>query len=226
MSALLTLLVILGWIAAVALGLLLLVLLFPFHLRARGAVRDGEPSGLADARWAFGVVAVAAVPDGLVLRVAGLRVWRRGWRELFGEAKADGTAQKRAEKGEDGKAERRREAKGEGRGGRGRALRDHRRALLRMLARFGRALHLRLRAAGVVGLYDPVDTAALVSALRLIGQVPGVELALEIDWLDGTLEGEAEGSARVWVPELLAVAVGFLLRRESRTAAWALVSGA
>jgi hypothetical protein len=222
-SALLTLLAILGWIAAAALGLLLTVLLFPVHLRARGAVRDGEPSGRADVRWAFGAVSVAATPEGVAARVAGLRIWRKGWRELLRRAKAE----RKPGKAKAGRAPEEREAEaGEGGRSRGRALREHRRTLLRMAARFGRALHLRLRARGAIGLYDPIDTAALAGALELLGQAPGVELELEIDWLDETLEGEAEGAARVWVPELLTVAVALLFRRESRVAAWALVSGA
>jgi hypothetical protein len=214
MSALALLLSILLWIVLAALGLALLVLAFPLDLRLRAAVQDGEPSGSARARWAFGLVTVVAALSGLRVRVAGVPVWRAAWRELRG-----------GEGAKDQKEPRRRAAKeprAKKAGGRGRAFLDHRRTLLRMLARFARALHLRLRLRGTVGLGDPIHTARLAGALELLGQVPGVELEVEVDWLDENLEGQAAGSVRVWVPELLAVAAALLFERANRVALRAL----
>jgi hypothetical protein len=91
-----------------------------------------------------------------------------------------------------------------------------------MAARLLGALHLSLRLRGRLGTGDPADTVALVGLLQAARALPGVQLEVEIDWLDEVLEGEAEGSARVWLAEVLAVAALLLLRREHRSALWAL----
>jgi hypothetical protein len=222
-AVLLFLLTLAAWLLALTLGLVLVALLFPLELRVEGAVRDGEPSGLAAASWGLGLAALEASPEGLALRLAGAPVWRRSWSALRRERRTERAAARPDER----PAARERESaapRGEG-GGRFRAVLDHRRALLGMLARFAEALHLRLRVTGAVGLQDPADTAVLAQALELLGRVPGVELALELDWLDETLEGEAVGSARIWAPELAGVAVALLFERANRAAVWALVRG-
>jgi hypothetical protein len=216
-SVLLFLLAVLAWILLAAVGLALLVIAFPVHLRGRGAVHDGEPSGAVRVAWAFGLLAGELTPAGLAFRVAGAPVYRAGFRELLRRRKE---APERAEKDED-EEDHGREARQKGRGKLSATL-ENRRILLAILKRFARALHLRLRVRGRVGLADPADTAVLAGLLPSLGQVPGVELDVELDWLDETLEGEVVGSARVWVPELLWVAALLLLRREHRAAVRAL----
>lgn len=240
MSAVLVILVVLLWIALGAVALVLLVLALPLSIRARAAVRDGAPSGAARVDWAFGLVVVAASLGGLRVRVAGVPAWRARWRALGGR-RARGERGSRGEGAALGREERerrRRERKARraaeraaragpeagGDGGGLRAVLDHRRTLLRMLARFARALHLRLRVNGTLGLDDPAHTAALAAALAQLGRVPGVVLEVELDWLEEAVEGEAEASARVWVPELLAVAAALWMRRANRVAVRALAS--
>jgi hypothetical protein len=209
----------LAFTALAVLGLALLVVAMPLHLRVRGAVRDGEPSGLVRMAWAFGLLAVELEARGLSLRVAGVPVYRKALRDLFRrrEGRERTKPKERRERPE------RERARGEG-GGKLAAFLEHRAKLLHMLRRLAGTLHLRLRVRGTVGLADPADTAALGQVLRSIADLPGLELDVELDWLDETLEGEAVGSARVWVPETLAVAVALLFERGSWAAVRALAS--
>jgi len=192
------------------LALALLLVALPFHASARGAARDGELSGRIRAAWAFGLVALELSPTGAAVRVAGLTVFRPRR-----AGRADGPPA-RIEREADGRAE----EEGERQGGlaRIRGALENRRPLLRMAARLLGALHPRLRLAGRLGLGDPADTAALSGLLGAVRALPGVDLSVELDWLDEALEGTAEGSARLWLPEALGVAGLLLLRRENRTA--------
>lgn len=209
-----------------AVGLVLLVLALPLHLRVSGAVRDGEPSGVVRAAWAFGLLAGELTPGGLAVRVAGLRVYRARLLDLFRKRRSRRKQKEREgriapeELGDRGERTAREE--------RGRskldAFLEHRGALFRILRRLGGTLHLRLRIRGVVGLDDPADTIRLEKALAALGELPGVDMAVELDWLEETLEGEVVGTARVWVPETVAVAVALLLERRNRAAVRALAS--
>jgi hypothetical protein len=200
-----------------ALGLVLLVLGLPLHLRVRGAVHDDGASGAVRVAWAFGLVSGELTPAGLAVRVAGARVYRARFRDLL-RKRSRGAKPERKErraKPEDDRKET---------GGRGkvRGAWRHRGALLHVVRRLGGTLHLRLRVRGTVGLDDPADTARLSSVLAAIAALPGVDLAVELDWLDETLEGEAVGSARLWLPETAVVAITLLFERRSRAAVRAL----
>jgi hypothetical protein len=94
-----------------------------------------------------------------------------------------------------------------------------------MAARLVRALHLRVRAGGRVGTGDPADTAALGAVAAALGALPGVELAVELDWVEEALELEVELAARIWIAELLAVAALILLERGHRRALWVAFGG-
>lgn len=163
----------------VGLGLVLaLLLVVPLSYRAVGAIADDDASGHVRVAWGWGVVALRADGDGLALRVLGLRVWRRSWRQVVERAARRG---------------RREQDEGEEREGkRGRGLRwflRKRRVLARIAGRYLRALHLRGEVSGVVGLAQPDATAALYQLLAVAEQVlPDGTLAVEIDWLEEVVE--------------------------------------
>ncbi len=199
----------------VLLALALLVVALPFQASARGAAHDGELSGSLRVDWAFGLLGLELAPEGSAVQVTGLTIFRS--RRLAGrrrEREARSRDEDDARKGD------------EGSGGmaRLRAALRNRRPLFRMAARLLGALHLGLRLRGRVGTGDPADTVVLVGLLQAARALPGVRLEVEIDWLDEVVEGEAEGSARVWLAEVLAVAALLLLRREHRSALRALSS--
>jgi len=203
------------WIAAIVvapLALAVIVIALPFQVRARGGVADGELSGAAAIAWAFGLAAVELRPGSAVLRLAGIRAARlRGWRAPGGGRRRPGR-----ERGRPDRAGRK------GPVARLRGALAHRGHVLRMGRRLVRALHLRLRLRGRVGAADPADTATVAALVEAARRVPGVELQVAVDWLDEVLELEADGSAWIWVPEVLAVAGWLWLARGNRLAVRAL----
>jgi hypothetical protein len=190
------------------LGLLLLLVLLPFRARASGAVHDGEPAGVARVDWGFGLLGFEIGTDRRVgVQVAWLPPARFALRE-------------KREKPERSPKKPKRE-KSEAKAGalrRFRAALAEREAFRRMAARLLRALHPRLRASGRVGTGDPADAAALFALLEALRTLPGVELELELDWVEEALELELEVGARVWIAELLAVAAVLSLERPNRRA--------
>lgn len=188
--------------------LLLLVVLLPFRLRAAAAVRDGEPSGAAHVDWGFGLLGFGIDTGRRVqVRVAWLPVAR------FSMGRS-GKAERRASAA---KPEEKTRAKA-GPVARLRAALAERAAFQRMAARLLQALHLRLRAAGRIGPGDPADAAALFALLQLLRDLPGVELQVELEWVEEALDLELEAGARIWIAELLAVAAVLLVERPNRRA--------
>lgn len=193
------------------LGLLLALVLVPFRARAAGTVHDGLPSGEASADWGFGLLGARIATDRRVtvrllwLPVARFRVPARKAEE---RRKARVRKEKRAPKG----------APRRGAVGRLRGAFADRDAFARMAGPIVRALHLRLRAAGRVGIGDPADSAVLYVALSAARRLPGVELEVELDWVEDVLELEIEGAARIWIAELLMVVAALLLSRRNRRA--------
>lgn len=205
-----------SWLVAILLApvaLVLVVVALPFRARARGAVADGELSGAVGIDWAFGLLGLELWRGGHALRLAGLRVVRlHGARRRGREPRA---ARKKARAGGPGNARKSAVA-------RLRAATARSGRLLGMAARLAGTLHLRLRVWGRLGADDPTDTAALAGLLRAARALPGFEAEVEVDWLDEVLELTAQGSARVWVPEVLVVAGLLFLGRENRAAVRAL----
>ncbi len=192
----------------VLLGVLLAVVVLPFHVRGRAAVHDSSPTAAVRLHWAWGFLGFELSTSGAFLRVAGLRVWRFRKR-----SKRD--REEKAEKGEEEESD---EKPKKPVLARLKAQWRHRQVLMRILARVARPLRLRLRISGVVGTGDPADTAMLLGALRLLAELPGVEVDVGCDWLDEELEIDVEGSARVWLLHLLGVAAAVLVVRENRVA--------
>jgi hypothetical protein len=152
--------------------------------------------------WAWGLLrAELASGRGFSVRAAGLRVPR------FGGGRREGRPARVEEA-----------APEEGGLDRLRSLLREREALLRMALRLARALHLRVRVTGTVGTGDPADTALLAGLLRALDELPGVELALGVEWVEEVLEIDAECAARIWVAEILVVAALLMRVRAHRAA--------
>jgi hypothetical protein len=199
------------------LALVLLVVLVPFRARAAGAVHDGEPAGEIGADWGFGLLGFALDTERRVtLRLAWIpmrfRVGAKRGRSRERRGRGRGA-------GQEAKVGRAKPGKGRvGPAARLRAALGERDAFQRMAARLARALHLRLRAAGRIGIGDPAETAALFAVLQAAERLPGVELALELEWVEEALEVELTAGARIWVAELLGVALGLWLEPPNRRA--------
>jgi hypothetical protein len=200
--------IVLALLAALV-GLVLLVVLLPFRARANGSVHGGAPAGEARVDWALGLLALDVHAREAALRVAAIPVARF----------ALGTERERKE---DRRSSRPRAAKRERRKprapGRIRAALAERDSLGRIAVRLARALHLRVRARGRIGTGDPADAAALVALEATLGALPGVELALGVDWVEEAFDLDLELAARIWIAELLVIAAAVLLARRDRRA--------
>jgi hypothetical protein len=195
-----------------ALGALLaLLLLAPFHLRAEGAVGEDGAAGALQVRWGPGLAAVR------LSSTAGLEAW------IFGlPLPGLGAAMRRLRRRKPSPRKEPRPAKKQPRTPKERAPRrallGHRRSLATMAARLARPLRLRARISGRLGTGDPADTAALAGLCRAVERLPGVELRLELDWIDEVVELEGALSARIWIVHLLGAALSLLPSREHRAA--------
>lgn len=215
MSVLLSILL---WILAVLGGLLLALLLLPFGLRAAGSVHQGRADGRFAAGWAWGLISLRLARDGLTLRLLGLRIHRLqlggGQR---GRARQDEQKQKAEKDKQEKKEKKDKQDAGEQGGARG--LLRHRRTLLRMIGRLIRALHVRGRLRGTVGLDDPADTAYVALLLALLaGRTRGLALEVDCDYTDEQIELDGWIGMRIWIIELGLVALGLLLRKRNRRA--------
>lgn len=192
------------------LGLALLVVLLPFRVVASGAVHDGEPAGVARIDWGLWLLALEVDSSRRArVRLLELPVARftlRPSRESKGRPERSPREPKREGKPRAGALKRLRGAFAE---------REH---LQRMVARLAGALHLRLRGSGRLGIGNPADTVALSALLAAIGALPGVKLAVGLEWVDEAFELELELAARIWIAELLGVAALLLLARSNRRA--------
>ncbi len=202
------LLSILLWILAVLGGLLLALLLLPFGLRVSGSVHQGRADGRAAAGWAWGLVSLRLARDGLTLRLLGLRIHRlRLGGDQHTEEREDEKKEKKEKTGEDKQ------------GGGARGLLRHRRTLLNMFGRVIRALHIRGRLRGTVGLDDPADTAYVALLLALLaGRTRGLALDVDCDYTNERIELDGWIGMRIWIIQLGLVALGLLLRKRNRRA--------
>jgi hypothetical protein len=184
---------VLAWIGAAAGSILLLVLLVPFRVRARGELSDVALAGTVEVRWLFGALGLrwsSQEPSGLLL--LGRRV--AGW-------------------GRSDRPERETEPRGK------RGLRwalGNRAALSRVIGRALSALRLRCELSGRLGVGDPADTAFLSSAVAQLERLPAVRLRLSWEWIEEVIELEGRVAARLWLGQLIAVMLPLLLDGEVR----------
>jgi len=198
---------VIGWvllgILATLLGLALLLLSLPFHLRAQGTLEADRADGEARLRWAWGVVSVRLRPAGTTLHLLGLRIW------TF-RADRDRKPRDHKDRDEASEAPRPRRRKG--------WMWAHRHTLGRLLRRFWGALRLRLHVSGVIGLGDPAETASLFQVLALLErQGPAVQVHITPEWLDEELWLQGWARARIWGLHLLGIGGVALLRKDTRT---------
>jgi hypothetical protein len=184
-------------------ALLLLLIWIPFQVRAAGAVTFESVSGEVLLQWGWGLVQARLSSErGARLRLLGVPIRVRRGRHREAEERLDDA----------------RDDESEDAGSRSIHLPrlEQLGRLLRMAGRVLRALHLRLRVNGVVGTGDPAQTAVVLPLIGQLERLPRVELAVEWDWVEERLELEAEGSARIWIAELIWTALTLLLVRENR----------
>lgn len=218
---------VLVWILAVVGVLLALLVALPWSVRASGAVAIWRATGEVAGDWGLGLVGFRwSREDGAWFRLVGLDVLRiRSDDEdvAQNEAALARREAKRAIRAE--RREQRREAKRARREAQGRrepgplfwlgwAARNR-----GLFYRLVRALHLGGGIQGRVGTGDPADTATLAVLIDpVLAWIPGSESGIAWDYLDEALYLEGQVRARVWLLELLGLALVTLVRGESRRA--------
>ncbi len=199
---------ILLWILGIALGLVLLLLVVPLHLQADGFVGEDDLEGRVLARWGWWVLTFRADSGtGVDARVFGLRVWRY-------ERRPDKPKREKKKKDKPKKTRRQKAEKG------GRFW-QNRQAMARFASTLLRAIPVR-----GVGLDDPADTAALFGVLDRLGDwSEAIELDVEPNWIDETVEVGGAISVRLWPAHVLLALLWLLIsdgetRRGVRAAWW------
>ena len=163
------------WTVLVLFGVVVAALVIPTEVAAEGIVSPDLLDGSADVWWAWGLVRVHAAPaDGVVLRLAGLRVWTvRG---------APSAPKKRDDKE------------------RSKRTRPSARMVIRIARRALASLRLRLRVVGRIGVGDPYETAKLFGTLLAADRLlPGLDArGVEIDWLEPVVDLDGQLRGRIW----------------------------
>lgn len=203
-------------LSLLGIGVVLLVLLAPIEVAARGRLADDALEGEAEARWSRWLVVLRVGPGATArARVLGLTVWRtddvfRGWGD-------DDAAGEKAQARRDEARRRRRPAEPLGCLGA-----DRRRALVRMARDAWRALHPTLRVRGTVGLGDPADTAWVVGAARALGahRPRAIEVDLRDDFLTARTDLEARLGAWLVPIEVGWIALVWAIRPDTRRVLW------
>lgn len=217
------------WLLCILGGLLLLFSLLPVHVSADGEANVVLIDGEAEARWAWGLVSLRLTPErGAWVHLLGRPVRRLRFGEGIytdedgdddGDAKdgdaKDGDEDSDAEAPEQADEVHQPKSSG-GRRGLGWAL-HHRRALLRVVKRLYRAMGVRARLEGALGLDDPTETALLWGVLMQVqAWLPGLELAVRPDFLEEQLDLRGTLRGRIWLAHLLLIMAGQLLRADTR----------
>ncbi|MBI5491096.1 MAG: DUF2953 domain-containing protein [Deltaproteobacteria bacterium] len=197
---------VLMWLAVVLGTVLLVALLVPVSVRARGGVHGESTDGVVDARWGGGIVrlTIGSGEEGQV-RVLGLPFFR-----VKGKPHPENKDEKDEKAKEKEPGERRRKPG---------AAWGHRRTLWMAMRRLLRTLHLRGRIEGTVGLADPADTGILCGLLSTVGG--GSErfvVAVDCDWTDETLELDGTVRGLLWPLQVVAVGLALWVRRDVRRA--------
>lgn len=198
------LLTLLGWLLALLLGVLLLLLIAPVVVRAEGSVAEEALAGRIELSWAWGLIGVRACSE------EGLR-WT-----LCGRSAGRLSPGREARK-----ARKRKDKPKEARGARsGRAAWRHRAALLDVVGRVVRSLDARIELAGTVGPADPADAGALAATLALAQERLGPTLSLDVavDFVEPRLDLWGRARARLIPGQVAIVVIAWMLRRDARRA--------
>lgn len=205
MGAIGDVLLVLLTVVAVLVGL---VVVMPLTFRVAGAADDDDGlSFKARAAWGFGLLAVHAGIDGLVLRAIGVPVWRF----RFGAERAERAERKRQKKERAKPKKPKREPEGK----RGLAwFLSRRHLIVTLVGRYLRTLHVRGEVAGVVGMANPDDTARLFQVLATMDAVlPEGVIAVEVDWVEEVVQLRARVGGWIWPPQIIVITAWLLLDR-------------
>jgi hypothetical protein len=228
------------WILAGLLGVLLILVVVPVHVRCRGSVRGLDADGVAEVRWGWGFFKVVASPGVIAeAHLVGLRVWRyrpkspeEQERERKAEEKARGkarrkddkTKKKKKAKEQEKEKEKEKKSKAKGAGKVGRSFDAlskwrHRKALLELIRRMLGTLRLSLEVEGRLGLGDPADTAITVTIIRQLDiRMSHVRLLIQPDYEQDVLDLDGGFSGRLWLIHIAFVFVAALFDRDIRRA--------
>ncbi len=212
MSAILGILMsIVLWLLAIVAGLLLLLFVVPFTLGARGWVSGLSAAGDAAFRWGFGFLTLRISSEqGIEVRLFGLRVYRTTVAAMAGK-------EKDKEKDKEKESEKKRpKEKGGKKPGKGFRL-TYVRRLVSMVVRVLKSVRLKGWVAGVIGIGDPAETAAVAAVLdQLNGRRGGFTMEVTPDWLDERVDLQGDVRLCFWLPRTALVCIWILLDRENR----------
>lgn len=200
------LLAIIGWLLVGVLGLLAALLLVPLHLEAAGQIDEDDTTGQARVRWGWWLVVLRAdMRRGVRLQVVGVPVWRLRRLQV---------PEKKAKKP---RRLRRFSLRG------GLAGLRHRRVVLRLVRTVWRAIPVRGRVVGTIGLRDPAQTAVLFGVLDSVTR-RAPSLDIRPDWLDPAVSLAGSIRIHIWPPRILAALLWMMLRDgKARRGLWALM---
>jgi len=215
------------WLLLICLGGLALLLALPFAVQASGVARDEEYGWQARLSWGWGLVAVHA--DQTMRAYLSLFWMRIPWgislkdESLSEEEKRQRAAEKKRKKAEKKarkkarKQLKRQKKKDAGKPERGNTwLLRHLDFLLRSVRALVGTFGIHLQIEGCLGTGDPVDSQVLVAGLNSLGRLPGVEAAVQTDYLDERMDGRVELGGRLWLPLLVIVALWMLCQGDGR----------
>jgi hypothetical protein len=193
------------WLVAFVGAALGAVLAFPVTVRARGHVNEEQMWGQVQAAWAWGIASAFLSPQRREVRLFGLALPRRRKRQVPRPGKTEKAIRHRPRMSQ---------------------LLEQLPVLLAAVRRFLSALHVRWTIQGRAGLDDPADTAmaaVLVRQVALALPAP-VGIAIEPEYLEPALRLHSTLVVRLWLGEVLFVALRQLARRDVRQALRALRS--
>lgn len=208
------------WILVALLGLVLIVVAVPVHVRGRGSVQGLDVDGTLEARWGWGFVKLVASPQvGAEARLLGLRIWRyRPKPPKKTKEEIEKEIEKKKEK------ERRKKEKARARRKPGPLAKTlggwfHRKPLVELMRRILRTLRISLAIQGRLGLGDPADTAVAITVIRQVDEwMKHVRLWVEPEYEQDVVDIAGFFSARLWLLHVAFVFVAALFNRDIRRA--------
>jgi len=217
------LLTILAWLLGILAGLVMMLLLVPIRVYGAGWVSGLSADGECSLGWGWGFISVSADARGAVLRVAWLPIYRPSWQQIMARSKL--TPEQRAKKEEKKRRKEEKKAlkarKKEPKKRRPFSLRGGL-VILRFVRRLAGTIRVRGWLAGVVGLDDPADTAALLGAISPLNH-RWQRFSVEItgNWTDEMLDLQGEVRVGLWPIRTALATCVLMLDREVREALFA-----
>jgi hypothetical protein len=209
------------WLLAIVAGLLLVLFVVPFSAGLRGWVNGLSGEGQLEVRWGFGFLSVqAALPGGFALRLLGLPIVRRTFAQMAPKPKSEEERAREAQKKADKKAVQKVQKKGKKKArkqaGKGFKL-AYARPLLALAVRVLKSVRLRGWVAGMVGVGDPAETAAIAALLNQLNRADGrFTMDVTPDWIDEMLDIQGDVRLCFWLPRTVFVVMLIIVDRKAR----------